>query len=1210
MHEMSALQSDRSVRSLPAGFGQFMFAGALVCASLPLSVRPALAGGVGFQASYDSTAALTDSSLLTDDAYKAACASALQRYPAAGTTPREAIGVPTPGKVESAAPPDETAKQFTPGGVKIFKRDKRCFPTENRNLFSEVDKVAVTVDGKPELRPMDYLDKTGVVPENARNAIRGQNTWMLWGEGNDAFWGWVQQHGYGIVDFLVLLDSNKRETRFADTGMINQPGMKANKNPLPGLGVFIDQADGDKIVMQQPPNDLDVGNKLAVNKPIPATDPHRIATIRVPASGANAGSTQPVASAATSGDKAQEKKQDHLTEFFEIGDETAYANSIRALPKDDIDPLVYGYPSGVVGLRLFPNPDFFGKSDAASAARKYWDEKVVRDETHLYYFNPRNLPDDPEEARKVAQTAAKAAALRADPKLIRPFRVSMACAFCHVGPHPLAPPDNPEHPAWGNLSSMIGNQYWSPPEIFSNTKATDSFLWQFVESQQPGTIDTSLVATDHINNPNTINAIFEVNARLDRAQANPEELQSALNVTLRSIEDPAPSTTASRHTPRVLLDGADSVGIEGALLRVYLNIGAYSEQWRDVQNTIIGFAPQRPFDLATIRAKSGYWNTTEQYRVSELESFFTYAEKDTDAKAKATVAQPMKLETAPGGAAFLAAGSGQVEAGRKVFLNNCAICHSSKQPANSQIEFSRNWRNAGTNGGTLTLPMDFADWDAFKKSPQYSAYVARLNAYLKSASGGEDEFFKDNYLSNDVRVPVTLVGTNSQRAVATNGMRGQVWDNFSSDTYKALPAVGLVHFFNPFKTDNRVDPWGNNDTYSPPGGGPGYYRPASLVSLWATAPLLHNNALGIYTRNPSVESRVAAFDDAIDKLLHKSKRTYTIPPATDTAAKHPAESSGQASVRVTSTSEQSPAQASSFQKAETRKKPLRNEYPDSKTRDDCHKQPETPSAACDALRGDFRRTFEEAGIAGQPGFRDVGFIFRTTRDSYLDFEGPFIRPLLDGIMGSMLVSFLSFYLWLILAAVALILAFVGRPRLAGSLLAIDAALLGALIHVTGLDTVCACLWIAPALLLIGAALFFRNPAASGTARALFVVSAIAFIALGIAGKRFVDGDAGGIRLGPIPRGTPVNLIMNINPDAPTLDLLNAAGGLARGLARMQQDNLNDGTFKALDDFQKEAASVLLKASKCPDFVLDRGHWFGESLSEDDKKYLKAFLKTL
>jgi hypothetical protein len=36
----------------------------------------------------------------------------------------------------------------------------------------------------------------------------------------------------------------------------------------------------------------------------------------------------------------------------------------------------------------------------------------------------------------------------------------------------------------------------------------------------------------------------------------------------------------------------------------------------------------------------------------------------------------------------------------------------------------------------------------------------------------------------------------------------------------------------------------------------------------------------------------------------------------------------------------------------------------------------------------------------------------------------------------------------------------------------------------------------------------------------------------------------------------------------------------------------------------------MRISKCPDFVLDRGHWFGEALSDRDKTDLKAFLKTL
>ena len=62
----------------------------------------------------------------------------------------------------------------------------------------------------------------------------------------------------------------------------------------------------------------------------------------------------------------------------------------------------YGEPTGVVGLRLFPNPDF----DAAAQDR--WDpNRFYEDPT---YYNDR--------------------------KLVRPYRVGMSCAFCHVGPSP------------------------------------------------------------------------------------------------------------------------------------------------------------------------------------------------------------------------------------------------------------------------------------------------------------------------------------------------------------------------------------------------------------------------------------------------------------------------------------------------------------------------------------------------------------------------------------------------------------------------------------------------------------------------------------------------------------------------------------------------------------------------------------------------------
>ena len=95
----------------------------------------------------------------------------------------------------------------------------------------------------------------------------------------------------------------------------------------------------------------------------------------------------------------------------------------------------------------------------------------------------------------------------------------MSCAFCHVGPHPLNPPADPEEPKWENLSSVIGDQYFRTRTIVGGLLSSDNFLSQLLDSQLPGTIDTSLVATDNINNANTMNAIFELPERLRRAGA-------------------------------------------------------------------------------------------------------------------------------------------------------------------------------------------------------------------------------------------------------------------------------------------------------------------------------------------------------------------------------------------------------------------------------------------------------------------------------------------------------------------------------------------------------------------------------------------------------------------------------------------------------------------------------------------------------------------
>jgi hypothetical protein len=1016
------------------------------------------------------------------------------RYPGASHVPDS-----QPGwekfltKVDPDAAKDEPQGGRTAQGTPVEKRTEECFPAEPRNLFWEVDKVASGPGGALERLNYD-VDGDGKISDQERDAIRGQNTWMLWGEGNETFWGWLQERGYGLADFLILLDSRQRDHRFRDSGLMNQPGMKKQTDRGKRiLGLYLDQADGDQIRLKQPPEgEFDRNGKPLLHPP--------------------------------------QAPPGHPQLIFKPGDKQLYDQVLASLPKDGIDYNIYGYPSGVVGLRLMPNPDFFGDTQAAAKARQYWNERVTNSATDAYYTDTN---------------------INADPKLIRPFRPSMACAFCHVGPHPLSPPADPENPKWENLSSIIGNQYWTPKVAFANLTKANNFLHHFLASQQPGTIDTSLVSTDHINNPNTINAIFEIPPRLERAEKNPPEYQNAANLLLPGVED-GNSDTNPRHTPRVLLDGADSVGVFGALSRVYLNIGTFSDQWGRCHNPIIGFKPQKPFSIATCEANSVYWRSAEKYRIGYLKAFFTLKaargsgdqllSSSPDAPSQVPVQNastaPMKLVFAgPEGKAIIAQEKEQALAGRKVFLQNCAICHSSKQPDGFQLNFSLNWAKLGDvpsdSGGPahFNLPMSFADWELFKKTHAYQEYVRRITAIAGQPENGDDAFIKDNYLSTDIRVPITLVGTNSGRAVGTNGMRGQIWDNFSSEEYKNLPAVGPVRFYNPY-SGVQPDSMGMNDVYYPPAGGPGYYRPASLVSLWATAPYLHNNALGMYNQDPSVKGRLAAFEDGIAKLLWNSKRV-----------------------------------------------------PDRQH-----------------VMGDLRWDHKEL-TRGDPGF-----IYRTTQRTRIIIPANFIDAQFVGIIGRFWTSFLSLYLWILLAVLLGLLALWGVPRQAAFVFFLLGLVAAAGIVITRFDKAYWQLWLIPALLLAGSLwLWFDRPRPL-VARVSLGLLALLSLLVGLGASQFVNGRLGPLRIGPIPQGTPVNLIMNINPEAPPEVLLDAGTALLRGSLMIQARHLKGE--QALRTFEKEAGLPLLKASKCPDFWLDRGHWFGEALSDDDKRELIAFLRTL
>jgi hypothetical protein len=170
-----------------------------------------------------------------------------------------------------------------------------------------------------------------------------------------------------------------------------------------------------------------------------------------------------------------------------------------------------------------------------------------------------------------------------------------------------------------------------------------------------------------------------------------------------------------------------------------------------------------------------------------------------------------------------------MDRGKLVFAERCAECHSSKQP-----------------------PADIEPRSA-----------DGLRWYRESVM--RPDFRDGNFLSNDRRYPVSRVKTNACRALATNATAGHVWDNFSSETYKTLDSVGAIEMLDP--TDESR-PY----RFEAPPGGPGYYRPPSLISMWSSAPFLHNNAVGIFTGDPSVAGRMRAFDDAIEKLLWPGRR--------------------------------------------------------------------------------------------------------------------------------------------------------------------------------------------------------------------------------------------------------------------------------------------------------------------------------------------------
>jgi len=435
-----------------------------------------------------------------------------------------------------------------------------------------------------------------------------------------------------------------------------------------------------------------------------------------------------------------------------------------------------GKPTGVIGLVRFDNPK----------------------------FNP---------------TRWDANQYRADPASVEPpYLVGMACAFCHVGFNPQHPPADAENPQWHNLHPGIGNQYLRE-QLFNVAKYPASrglkqqnFQWQIVHAEPPGTAETSQVATDHINNPNVINNIANLNLRPTHAEVTADGVTRNI---YHILKDGADSVGAACLDEPAEVPGANDTACAG--LRVYINIGMCADIWTTLQDPVYGLKrTQSPFIPKVARQQSKpcdeAWIATGG-RVTGLEAFLR-------------TLRPLYLADAESGAQHLPIDQRALAQGKTAFAIACARCHSSKRP-----------------------PKDYdgsdTDW--------YRTAVLR------------DDFLDGNFLSDDERHSVAEIGTNIERAMGSNATRGNIWQEFSSETYKTLPPIEIKGLVNPLHPSLPVAPVEAK-------GGRGYYRTPTLANVWATAPFFHNNALGLFNHDPSVSGRLAAYQDAMEKLLWPERR--------------------------------------------------------------------------------------------------------------------------------------------------------------------------------------------------------------------------------------------------------------------------------------------------------------------------------------------------
>ena len=372
-----------------------------------------------------------------------------------------------------------------------------------------------------------------------------------------------------------------------------------------------------------------------------------------------------------------------------------------------------------------------------------------------------------------------------------PFRIGMACGACHIAYDPLKAPADPSNPKWENIDGLVGNQYSRVSQLLASGLSRHRFEWQLIARARPGTVDTSALPMDTVANPGTMNAILNLAKR-------PLHTHRVLKWRKASACPEGPNATCwcepakenkcwlrserTEQVPNILKGGEDSIGVAEAIQRVYFNIGSCAEQcWLN----------HIPDLLAVDPAQRNYGQTPldiGQCR-RDCASFRAIEDRLANVIDFFASARPPDLWKARGLAnpeALDAAldkefGEGSVALGQQVFAKSCAGCHSSQSGPYDNVDFRK------VDAKDPTLRVDF--------------------------------------LSSDRPLLASRIGTYVARAMHSNHMASRVWDQYAARDEQERPADPAL------KEIMK-------------GGGRGYYRPASLLGVWAYAPFMHNNAIG------------------------------------------------------------------------------------------------------------------------------------------------------------------------------------------------------------------------------------------------------------------------------------------------------------------------------------------------------------------------------